>query len=90
MRLHRPDVPWITMDTEGASIPVDVVPANVTRAGPILMDAAPAAAQDPELAAWLGNAPTVLFNLGSHFVVRPSRFSSFSSSSQNPKKKKKG
>lgn len=77
MRIHRPDVPWITMDTEGASIPVDVIPANVTRAGPILMDVAPAIEQDPKLVAWLEKAPTILFNLGSHFVVRAPEASSW-------------
>lgn len=63
--MHRNDVPWITMNTEGAAVPVDVVPANVTCAGPIVLDAAPAADQDPEMAGWLKKAPTVIINLGS-------------------------
>jgi hypothetical protein len=70
MRLHRPDVPWITMHTEGAAIPVDVVPENVTSAGPILVHSAPAEQQDPEMVAWMKRAPTVLINLGSTVVVR--------------------
>ncbi|KAK8091401.1 uncharacterized protein PG998_015216 [Apiospora kogelbergensis] len=41
-RLHRPHVPWLTQTTEGASIPVDVVPPNVTCTGPIVLSAAPA------------------------------------------------
>ncbi|CAG9957069.1 unnamed protein product [Clonostachys rosea f. rosea IK726] len=76
LKMHRPDVPWITMNTEGASIPVDVVPTNVTCAGPILLSVAPASEQDPELAEWVGRGPTVLINLGSGFAysinhVRP-------------------
>lgn len=67
--LHRPDVPWITMDTEGAAIPVDFIPTNVTRAGPILIDNAPVSEQDPELALWLKQAPTILFSPGSYFRV---------------------
>lgn len=70
--LHRTDVPWITMNTEGASIPVDYVPPNVTSVGPILMDSAPAAEQDPELTQWLKRAPTILFNPGSYFLVSDS------------------
>ncbi|KAK8092503.1 hypothetical protein PG999_014702 [Apiospora kogelbergensis] len=66
-RLHRPHVPWLTQTTEGASIPVDVVPPNVTCTGPIVLSAAPAVEQDPELAAWLarGQGKTLLINLGS-------------------------
>lgn len=69
MHMHRPDVPWITMHTDGASIPVDVVPDNVTSAGPILVHSAPAEEQDPELTAWMRKAPTVLINLGSTVYV---------------------
>jgi hypothetical protein len=68
--MHRDDVPWITMTTEGAAIPVDFVPANVTCAGPIVLDAAPAEDQDPEMAQWLKQAPTVMINLGSLVKVR--------------------
>lgn len=67
--MYDPSVPWISMDTEGAAIPIDVIPANVTRAGPMVISSAPAAEQDPELAAWLAKAPTVLINLGSHYSV---------------------
>uniref|UniRef100_A0A8H7N409 UDP-glycosyltransferases domain-containing protein n=1 Tax=Bionectria ochroleuca TaxID=29856 RepID=A0A8H7N409_BIOOC len=65
LALHRPDVPWITMTTKGASIPVDYVPPNVFCAGPMYLSVATAAEQDAELADWLKNAPTVLLNLGS-------------------------
>lgn len=57
------------MDTEGAAIPVDFIPTNVTRAGPILIDNAPVSEQDPELAQWLKQAPTILFSPGSYFRV---------------------
>ncbi|CAH0055755.1 unnamed protein product [Clonostachys solani] len=65
--LHRPDIPWITMTTDGVSIPLDVVPANVTCAGPILLSVAPAQEQDPELTQWVQRSPTVLIALGSGF-----------------------
>lgn len=66
-KLHRPNVPWVTQTTEGASTPVDVVPPNVTCAGPIVLSGAPAAEQDAELTAWLsrGRGQTLLINLGS-------------------------
>ena len=66
--LPRPDRPWISQNMVEASIPLDVVPPNVTSAGPIILDTEPAVQQDPELAAWLARAPTVLINLGSLFT----------------------
>ncbi|KAM0418643.1 hypothetical protein ACHAPT_012446 [Fusarium lateritium] len=63
--IYRQDAPWITMTTEGATIPVDYIPPNVTLAGPIVVSAAPAVEQDPELVEWLKKAPTLLVNLGS-------------------------
>ncbi|KAI0869765.1 hypothetical protein GGS24DRAFT_477829 [Hypoxylon argillaceum] len=65
---RRADNPWISQNMAGASIPLDVVPPNITAAGPIIFDPEPAAEQDPELVAWLARAPTVLINLGSLFV----------------------
>lgn len=67
--LPRSDVPWISMETDGAAIPVDVIPPNVTSAGPILLSSVPAAEMDPEVAAWMEKAPTVLVNLGSLVTV---------------------
>ncbi|KAI3340727.1 hypothetical protein F4824DRAFT_452008 [Ustulina deusta] len=65
----RPDDrPWISQNMVGASIPLDVVPPNVTSTGPIIFDAEPAIGQDPDLVAWLSRAPTVLVNLGSLFT----------------------
>jgi hypothetical protein len=66
--LHRTDVPWITQTTPAATIPVDVVPQNVTCAGPMVRSAAPAEEQDPELVDWIKQKPTVLINLGSAFI----------------------
>ena len=67
--IHRHDVPWISMSTEDAMVPVQYVPANVTCAGPILLSSAPAAQQDAKLADWVKKAPTVLVNLGSGMTV---------------------
>lgn len=66
--LHRPDVPWITQTTPAATIPVDVVPQNVSCAGPMVLSAAPASEQDAELVQWIQQKPTVLINLGSAFT----------------------
>ncbi|KAI1185228.1 hypothetical protein F5B17DRAFT_432780 [Nemania serpens] len=66
--LRNDAVPWITQALPGASTPLDVLPRNVTLAGPIILSPAPAAEQDSELAAWLTRAPTVLINLGSLVV----------------------
>ncbi|KAF4969300.1 hypothetical protein FSARC_3455 [Fusarium sarcochroum] len=63
--IYRDDVPWITVTAEGASIPVDYIPSNVTVTNPIVLSAAPAVEQDPVLVDWLKKAPTVLVNLGS-------------------------
>ncbi|KAH6954423.1 hypothetical protein DER45DRAFT_312053 [Fusarium avenaceum] len=71
--MHRPDVPWITQNTEGAMIPVDYVPPNVTCVGPILLSGASAAEQDPETAAWMKRSPTVLINLGSNLAYDETR-----------------
>ncbi|KAH7245301.1 hypothetical protein BKA59DRAFT_526878 [Fusarium tricinctum] len=67
--MHRPELPWITQNTEGAMIPVEFVPPNVTCVGPILLSGAPATEQDPETAAWMKRSPTVLINLGSNLAL---------------------
>jgi hypothetical protein len=66
---YRHDAPWITVTTEGASIPADYIPPNVTVTNPIILSVAPASQQDPELVEWLKKAPTVLINLGSTVMV---------------------
>ncbi|KAJ4253840.1 hypothetical protein NW762_010235 [Fusarium torreyae] len=71
--IHRPDALWITQNTEGAMIQIDFLPPNVTCAGPIVLSGAPAAQQDPELAAWLKGSPTVLINLGSNMAYDEAR-----------------
>ncbi|KAK7951071.1 2-hydroxyacylsphingosine 1-beta-galactosyltransferase [Apiospora aurea] len=68
LRLHRPDVPWLTQTTPGATLPVDIVPPNVTCTGPMTLSLGSAAEQDEELASWLARAPTILINLGGGFV----------------------
>ncbi|KAM0187544.1 hypothetical protein ACHAPI_011081 [Fusarium lateritium] len=65
---YRHHVPWITVTTEGASIPADYIPPNVTVTNPIILSVAPASDQDPELVEWLKKAPTVLINLGSTVI----------------------
>ncbi|KAF6817385.1 UDP-glucoronosyl and UDP-glucosyl transferase family protein [Colletotrichum plurivorum] len=65
-KMHKPGSSlMISQDTRGASIPLEYVPPNVTATGPIALSIATAEEQDPELAAWLARAPTVLVNLGS-------------------------
>jgi hypothetical protein len=67
--MHRPDIPWITQTTPAATIPVDVVPENVTCTGPITLSATTADEdQDQELLQWIRQKPTVLINLGSAFT----------------------
>jgi hypothetical protein len=51
-----------------ATVPVDVIPQNVSCAGPIVLSSAPAEEQDPELVEWIKQKPTVLINLGSAFA----------------------
>ncbi|PCD32332.1 hypothetical protein FGRA07_09584 [Fusarium graminearum] len=63
--MYRDDVPWITVTADGASIPVDYLPSNVTTTNPIVLSVAPAIEQDPVLVEWLKKTPTVLINLGS-------------------------
>lgn len=68
-KMYRQDVPWITMTTEGATIPVDFIPPNVTCAGPMVLSAAPAIEQDSHMVDWLTKGPTILINLGSSVIV---------------------
>ena len=70
---HRVDVSFITQTLIEASLPVDVVPQNVTCAGAILLDSASARDQDLSLVEWLQKAPTVVVNLGSLFKYDENR-----------------
>lgn len=63
--MRRDDTPFISQTLPAASLPVQFVPRNVTCAGPIIIEEAPATQQDPALAVWLARGPTVLVNLGS-------------------------
>lgn len=62
---RRDDVPLLSTEMDGAALPLPYVPPNVTRVGPMPVSVAPAAEQDPDLAAWLARGPTILINLGS-------------------------
>ncbi|KAI1146535.1 hypothetical protein F4825DRAFT_440482 [Nemania diffusa] len=66
--LHHANVPWLTQALPGASTPLDVIPANVTFTGPILLSISSAEEQSAVLADWVARAPTLLVNLGSLFV----------------------
>ena len=66
--IYRPDAPWITQTTPGASIPLDFVPQNVTCTGPIVLSPAPAEVQAKELVKWLKQRPTILINFGTLFA----------------------
>ncbi|KAH8162100.1 hypothetical protein CIB48_g6159 [Xylaria polymorpha] len=66
--IRNEDVPFFTQALSGASIPVEVLPQNVTLTGPIMLSVSPAEEQAPALTEWLARAPTVLISLGSLFV----------------------
>jgi hypothetical protein len=63
--VYNKDMTWICQSSPAADFPISVVPESVKACGPIYLSTAPAAAQDPELASWLAQAPTLLINLGS-------------------------
>lgn len=60
------DVPYICPMSNDVDIalPFEVLTPEVHAVGPIVISTTPAALQDPELAAWVSRAPTVMFNLG--------------------------
>ncbi|KAJ3770738.1 hypothetical protein FB446DRAFT_790233 [Lentinula raphanica] len=63
--LVDPEIHYLCPSTPDLDFPV-VVPDNITLCGPLVMPTAPIQTADPELAAWLDQAPTVVVNLGSH------------------------
>ncbi|PON30312.1 hypothetical protein TGAM01_v200752 [Trichoderma gamsii] len=63
--IDNPAVPWIAMSFPEAEFPLGYIPDNIHVAGPLVLDAAPAETQSPELAGWIKKAPTMLINLGS-------------------------
>lgn len=64
--VYHADYPWLTQGSEELDYPFDIIPGNVVQCGPIFLSTEPASEQDPELANWLKQSPTVLINLGSH------------------------
>ena len=70
---YTKEVPWITQGMVETDFPLVNIPSNVVSVGPIYLSTAPAAEQDPELAAWLKQAPTVLINLGSMIMYNEER-----------------
>jgi hypothetical protein len=63
--IYHKDYLWLSQSSPESDFPISVIPENVIPCGPIFLSSAPAAEQDPDLAAWLEQAPTVLINLGS-------------------------
>ena len=71
--LYRPDAPFMSASLPGASLPLAIVPPNVTLVGPIVRASAHIEEQDPELAGWLARGPTVLVILGSAVIYQEFR-----------------
>lgn len=63
--LVDPEIQYLCPSTPELDFPV-LIPENLMLCGPIVMPTAPIQIVDPELTAWLDQAPTVLINLGSH------------------------
>ncbi|KAI9151313.1 glycosyltransferase family 1 [Paramyrothecium foliicola] len=61
------DTPLLTPTIPEANIPMEFYPPYLKFCGPIVDNAASLEDQDPLLATWLKQAPTVLINLGSLF-----------------------
>ncbi|KAE8154048.1 diacylglycerol acyltransferase-domain-containing protein [Aspergillus avenaceus] len=66
----RPDRFHLSPALKELDWPMDV-PENILPCGPILLPTASVEQQDPELASWLQNAPTVLVNLGTLYAPDP-------------------
>lgn len=60
-----PGVPAIIATFPEANLPLEVVPDTTRFCGPVVADAATVEEQDPELASWLKQGPTMMVNLGS-------------------------
>lgn len=69
--IYQKDYLWLSQSLPELDFPMSVVPDNVVTCGPIFRSSAPAVDQDPELASWLSQAPTVLINLGSTVDYSP-------------------
>jgi hypothetical protein len=64
-KVYNENMVWISQSSPDADFPISVIPENVKACGPIYLSTASATDQDPELASWLAQAPTLLINLGS-------------------------
>jgi hypothetical protein len=60
------DIPWLSAGSLEADFPMSVLPDHAIACGPIYLKTAPVAKQDPEMAAWLKERPTIMINQGSH------------------------
>lgn len=61
----------LLLQTNPASDFPSVVPTHVTHCGPILRPCRPISDEDPVLATWLSQRPTVLINMGSMVTLSP-------------------
>jgi len=66
---YHSDVHYLCPATPSTDFPFSIIPDNITPCGPILLSAAAVEESDPPLAAWLGNGPTVMVNLGTHALT---------------------
>ncbi|KAI2465912.1 hypothetical protein F4781DRAFT_445583 [Annulohypoxylon bovei var. microspora] len=66
--LYRSNVPFFIQGLTEASIPLDVIPPNVTYTGPMSLSLSTVEEVSPDLSQWLARAPTLLINLGSIFA----------------------
>jgi hypothetical protein len=57
-------VTWLVPSLPEIDLPLAFIPKNAIPCGPIIMEFAPVADIDAELASWLARRPTVLINLG--------------------------
>ncbi|RAH51499.1 Diacylglycerol acyltransferase family [Aspergillus brunneoviolaceus CBS 621.78] len=67
----RPDRFHISPGLLELDWPFSVMPDNILPCGPILLPTASVQKQDPEMARWLANAPTILVNLGTLYAPDP-------------------
>ncbi|TVY83172.1 Glycosyltransferase sdnJ [Lachnellula suecica] len=66
---YRKNLQYLIPSAPEIDFPMRNIPGNVTGCGPIVVPAPPLATTDPELEQWLRAKPTVMLNLGSHFIT---------------------
>lgn len=64
--VYNPEVQFITPSILEVEYPMKC-PKNIALCGPIVQDPIPLETSDPKLNEWIGQAPTVMINMGSHF-----------------------